>query len=275
MSRAMLIVVVAGLGLCAPALAQTGAVPSVVPAEEPSASHPGRDYVDSRGCAFARGMVNGQTVWLSRVDGAGRPVCGLPPSIPAPEATVAVPAATGEKTAAVAPKAGRKAAAVRAPRPARAVLAADRLVIAVGAVPASTTGCGGPERLVPVVTLRSGARHAACDGLAGDPQAMLVAAGAGAIGPALPPLIGPATMVHVGAYHVPGNAERAAGRLRGLGLPVARGSVPGGRSDGAMTLVMTGPIGADGVRDLVARLRTSGFPDAYADVMPAEAMLPE
>ena len=49
-----------------------------------------------------------------------------------------------------------------------------------------------------------------------------------------------------------------------LGLPVARGSDTGGK----LALVLTGPFGAGQVRDVVARLRANGFPDAYPDVGP-------
>lgn len=259
--KAVLKVLAVGLGLSAPALGQTGATP----AEPPPADHAARDYVDSQGCAFSRGTLNGTTVWLSRVDGQGRAVCGLAPSFPAPQAggagaPLAVVDGAGEAA---------KAAITRAKPPARrqmvAAIPADRLVIAVGSVAASDAGCDGPNRAVPLVTFRNGARHAACAGLRGNPQALaLEPGGAPTIGPALPPLDAPATMVHVGAYRVPANAERAAGRLRAMGLPVARSTAGGG----LVALVMTGPVGAGQAAELVARLRAAGFADAYPDVAP-------
>jgi hypothetical protein len=282
------------LGLAAPGFGQEAAGP----AEEPPAHYPGREYVDTRGCAFARGTVNGATVWLMRVDAAGRPVCGLEPSVvaqdpaaavaqeypvePATQATPAKEAAATGSTAggrlgggrlgggrsgtpvATRPSTGDPAPArtARKLQAARAMIPAERLVIAVGTTAAKPAGCGGPERPVPLVTLRSGARHAACEGLPADLQAFVRAQGAAALGPALPPLDAPATMVHVGAYRVAGNAERAAAQLRALGLPVARGSDKGGK----LALVLTGPFGVGQVREVVARLLENGFPDAYADV---------
>lgn len=279
------------LGLAAPGFGQDAAGP----AEEPPAHYPGREYVDTRGCAFARGRVNGATVWLMRVDAAGRPVCGLEPSVvaedpasavaqeypeePATQATPAREAAVAGSTAgrllgggrsgtpvATRPSTGDPAPArtARKLQAARAMIPAERLVIAVGTTAAKPAGCDGPERPVPLVTLRSGARHAACEGLPTDLQAFVRAQGAAALGPALPSLDAPATMVHVGAYRVAGNAERAAAQLRALGLPVARGSDTGGK----LALVLTGPFGAGQVREVVARLRANGFPDAYADVGP-------
>ncbi len=256
--KAMLAGIAAGLFLSAPAFGQA----PDGPAEQPPAGYAGREFVDSQGCAFARGALDEATMWLRRVGADGQPVCGQTPSVPALQAPE-------QPKAAVLPDAGktparpkRTAAGRRALAPA---LPPDRWVVAVETALAGSVGCGGPERPVPVVTLRNGARHAACDAPAAGAQALVKARGPEALGPALPPLVGPATMVHVGAFHVPANAERAAARLRSLGLPVARGT---GLS-GTLLMVMTGPVGADQVRGLTDRLRANGFPDAYADAPPA------
>lgn len=254
--KAVRMMLAVGLGLSTPAVGQTG----IVPAEQPPAAYAGREYIDSRGCAFARGTVNGTTVWLSRIDGQGKPVCELPSPGAQAKGTVAAVGAEGARSSL---RTSRPAKAGVA-RPVRPVIPADRLVIALETASARAAGCDGPDRPVSVVTLRSGARYAACDGLTGDPQAIALAQGPEALGIALPPLDGPATLVHVGAYRDPANATRAAERLRGLGLRVARSSASGG----SMTLVLTGPVGAGQVRGLLARLQASGFPDAYPDVMP-------
>lgn len=50
------------------------------PAELPSDSYAGQQYVDSRGCLFLRAGSGGRTVWVPRVTRQGVAVCGYPPS---------------------------------------------------------------------------------------------------------------------------------------------------------------------------------------------------
>lgn len=260
--KAVHLVLALGVVCAAPAFGQTTA-PVTGPSEVPPASYAGRDYVDSRGCAFARATVNGATRWMTRVDAAGQPVCGLTPSVAAPQVEVAggaAPVATVVPAPVAASKVTRNRRAKTKTPPA---IPDDRRVIAIGALHSSAAGCAGAPRMVPVVTLRNGARHAVCDDPGANPQARVLADGAGALGPALPSLAAPATMVHVGAYRIPANADAAADRLRSLGLPVARSTEAG------LNLILTGPFGADEVRATLARLRADGFPDAYADVLPA------
>ncbi|MDP3193781.1 SPOR domain-containing protein [Tabrizicola sp.] len=50
------------------------------PAEVPPADYAGLQYVDSKGCMFARAGTGSQVVWVPRVSRQGVPVCGSPPS---------------------------------------------------------------------------------------------------------------------------------------------------------------------------------------------------
>lgn len=80
------------------------------PAELPPANYAGLQYVDSKGCMFARAGNGTEVLWIPRVSRQGVPVCGNPPSgqrvpvveevgvqpVPAPSATSAPAAgATG------------------------------------------------------------------------------------------------------------------------------------------------------------------------------------
>ena len=51
------------------------------PSELPPRDFAGRDYVDSRGCAFVRAIVNENVIWVQRLDGARQPICDGQPSI--------------------------------------------------------------------------------------------------------------------------------------------------------------------------------------------------
>jgi hypothetical protein len=66
-------------------------------------------------------------------------------------------------------------------------------------------------------------------------------------------------LVQVGTFGVKSNAEGAAGRLKGLGLPVARGKLNGG----ALTVVYAGPFASAGeARQALSAARGLGFGDA-------------
>lgn len=53
------------------------------PVEYPPLDYVGSVYVDSAGCAFVRAGDADTVVWVPRVTLDRRPVCGLPPSLPA------------------------------------------------------------------------------------------------------------------------------------------------------------------------------------------------
>ena len=66
-------------------------------------------------------------------------------------------------------------------------------------------------------------------------------------------------LVQVGTFGVKSNAEGAAGRLKGQGLPVARGKLKGG----ALTVVYAGPFASVGdARAALSAARALGFSDA-------------
>ena len=65
--------------------------------------------------------------------------------------------------------------------------------------------------------------------------------------------------MQVGTFGVASNAEGAAGQLKGLGLPVARGKLKGG----ALTVVYAGPFGlAKEAKQALSAARGLGFGDA-------------
>ncbi len=74
-------------GLCG--LVAAGAA-WAAPAEAPAGDYAGRSYVDSAGCAFQRGVMNGTVLWVARVAADGAPVCGLAPTF-APEVAAEAP----------------------------------------------------------------------------------------------------------------------------------------------------------------------------------------
>ena len=71
MIRIAALVVVAGTAV--------GAEP-LRPAELPPAGYAGLQYVDSKGCMFARAGNGAEVLWIPRVSRKGVPVCGNPPS---------------------------------------------------------------------------------------------------------------------------------------------------------------------------------------------------
>ena len=113
------------------------AAPSVArdtirPAELPSASYAGQQYVDSNGCVFVRAGTAAEILWVPRVSRQGQPLCSSPPSgtrVPvAEEVGVAeVPVDEGQK-----PKEDAVATAPVAPEPATSVVAQEGVFVAVG-----------------------------------------------------------------------------------------------------------------------------------------------
>lgn len=62
------------------ALAGVAGAEPLKPAELPPAGYAGLQYVDSKGCMFARAGNGTEVLWIPRVSRKGVPVCGNPPS---------------------------------------------------------------------------------------------------------------------------------------------------------------------------------------------------
>lgn len=71
----------AGATLVLSGLVGTGVAQTPGPAEMPPAEFAAAEYVDSRGCVFARIEVGGRIDWVPRVGPDRQPLCGFPPSI--------------------------------------------------------------------------------------------------------------------------------------------------------------------------------------------------
>ncbi|MDX2485719.1 MAG: SPOR domain-containing protein [Pseudodonghicola sp.] len=76
--------------LCAQAQSLRNASP---PAEFPSASYTGKQYVDSRGCIYIRAGIDGNVTWVPRVGRDRKQVCGYKPTTLAGAAASARPRA--------------------------------------------------------------------------------------------------------------------------------------------------------------------------------------
>ena len=68
--------------------------------------------------------------------------------------------------------------------------------------------------------------------------------------------------IQVGTFGVASNADGAASRLKGIGLPVARAKITSGGK--AMQIVMAGPFGsAADAQTALSMARSAGFGDAF------------
>jgi len=304
----------------APALADVAG-----PAELPSPSYQGQQYVDSRGCVFLRAGFGGEVTWVPRVTKDRKQLCGYEPTggvtsvvaepveKPAPEAA-AVPEVKAPKASAKAaakkpaPKAVAKPAAeatadaakesveyplVKPPpgyklawkdgrlNPNRGKQTVEGFLameeIWTRTTPAELREESGIKRS-PVTII---VRHS--DGSTSKVKAYVLSSKDGeklvqvkdsgeiltvkssksAVPEAAKPAAGPTPagrfLVQVGTFGAASNADGAAERLKGQGLPVARGKLKGG----ALTVVYAGPFAsaAEAKRALSAA-RGLGFSDA-------------
>lgn len=68
------------LAICLALPGVAGAGESARPREMPPVEFVGRQYVDSRGCAYVRRHAHGKVVWVARLGEGHRPLCGLRPT---------------------------------------------------------------------------------------------------------------------------------------------------------------------------------------------------
>jgi hypothetical protein len=71
------------------------------PAELPPESYKGKQYVDSSGCVFIRGGIDGAVTWVPRLSRAREAVCGFKPTLAESAAAAPVAAEAAVVTAAV------------------------------------------------------------------------------------------------------------------------------------------------------------------------------
>jgi hypothetical protein len=274
-SAAILCVIVAG----PPIWAQD----SLMPAEQPPAAFEGREYVDSRGCVFLRSTFGGQVTWVPRFGPDRQPICNGQTTAAQPEAPVtATPAApapvqtaapaiqpvqqpVGQVRLPPAPSFGKEPPrrVARATPPRKPVRTARLrgpdadgrhpdcpLNAQYGRLVRTETGkimvmcVMSPEHFPEGAIARDGK-----PGLTEVPKSETVASA---------PVAGHGSVLQVGSFSVPANAQRVQARLQAHGIPVHL------HNAGRLMVVTAGPF-ADGVQAHAAlgTVRSMGIRDAF------------
>ncbi|MCB2135726.1 MAG: SPOR domain-containing protein [Rhodobacteraceae bacterium] len=160
------------VALAASGLAEAQRLPDITgPKEPPPHGFAGRQYVDSAGCVFVRAGVNGQVIWVPRVDRNRKLVCGYPPSVasaaPQPVAS-AQPVADAAPPAPVTLTAPPPVATARPQRAAAPTPAGSVSLVRSRPVAAAETLCPEPPETAHRYLLGDGRRVTRCRGAGGD-----------------------------------------------------------------------------------------------------------
>lgn len=99
---------------CGPGGVQAQSSGNIVPAEFPPASYNGRQYVDSKGCAFIRAGMGSAVTWVPRMSRKRKHICGFKPTL---SASARAKATAPRATAMPAPRPSSRPAAVATAMP--------------------------------------------------------------------------------------------------------------------------------------------------------------
>ena len=276
-------------GLATPVMAQ---INGPAPAELPPASFEGREYVDSRGCAFLRSTFGGEVTWIPRYGPDRQPICGAEPTVIAQDTPEDVsPPAEPVETAQEA-----TFAPTVAPTPAPTTTPTTTPIRPVPqpvAAPAPRRAAAQPRRAPALPRADASGRHPSCpasapygqlvDTTLGRPLVRCVTSPALFLSPihtgaghdphapiALPdgsharptaraaPAARAGATVQVGSFAVPANATRLRARLQHAGLPARIHSARG------LHVVTVGPFAAgSSAHSALSQVRRMGFSDAF------------
>ena len=200
-----------------------------VPAEFPPDDYAGRQYVDSRGCAYVRAGVDGAVNWLPRVNRDRKPLCGLEPSV-----VSAASAAPAVAPVAVATTSVVAAQAASEPLTAVPSAAASMAKTTTITVPPGFSRVWEDDRLNPRRAQGTAAGEAAMQRIwTNDVPRKLITA---------PVSTSSNTYVEVATFSSKAQRDAVVSDLRRQGLPARRGVIQRGASE--TPAVLLGPYGS-------------------------------
>ncbi len=273
------------LGLGAAHAQSVREIPS--PSEAPPASFVGPQYVDSQGCVFVRGGLDGAVIWVPRMSSQRKLLCGYPPSLaaitlpendplvaPAPETTTtrkAVKAARDDDPK-VEPAGLRTGDNGKSPVTKPVVAAPVAIILSQPVAHAQLRHPVVPKgyklawkdgRLNPDRAQGTAFGQAQQDMIwsRDTPMQLLTAARTTKEAKAQPRNLTVVRYVQVGSFGDRTNARAASKRIAALGLPVAMGEVS--HSGQRLQVVLAGPFDTKADTNAALKLaRSGGFPDA-------------